>query len=101
VAWQWWYVLREERIYRYLEGRWHFYSVQRVGQQTRSRRFIYGGLVDEDEVPERRHRATVRWTGDGILQLTGYSDLETDYDEPDQLSTGTLESLISNGDEGS
>jgi hypothetical protein len=57
--------------------------VQRVGQWTRSCRFIYGGLVDEDEVPEQRCRATVRWTGDGILQLMGYSDLETDYDELD------------------
>jgi hypothetical protein len=99
-AWQWWYVLQEERIYRYLEARWHFYSVQRVGQRTRSRRFIYGGLVDEADVSERRRRATVRWTGDGILQLTGYSDLETDYDESNPLSTGTLESCISNGDEG-
>jgi hypothetical protein len=74
--------------------------VQRVGQRTRLQRFIYGGLVDEDDMSERRCRATVRWTGDGILQLTGYSDLETNYDESNQLSTGTLESRISNGDEG-
>ena len=52
--WQWWYSLQEERVYRQLEGQWHYYSVRRTGQRTRFRRFLYGGLVEYDEVPDRR-----------------------------------------------
>jgi hypothetical protein len=33
--WQWWYALQEERIYRFLDGNWHFYLVRRTGQCTR------------------------------------------------------------------
>jgi hypothetical protein len=53
TSWQWWYSLQEERIYRHLEGDWHFYSVRRSGQRTRQRRFLYGGEVEHDEVPIR------------------------------------------------
>ena len=40
------------------------------------------------------------WTDDGILQLTGYSDLERDHDANERILTSTLTQRISNGDEG-
>jgi hypothetical protein len=42
----------------------------------------------------------VHWTGDGILQLTGYSEWERDQDADEQILTSTLKQRISNGDEG-
>ena len=48
--WQWWYSLSEERIYRCLDGEWHYYLVRRTGRQTRLQRFIYGGPVDAKDV---------------------------------------------------
>jgi hypothetical protein len=51
TSWQWWYSLQEERIYRQLEGNWHFYSVRRSGWRTWQQRFLYSGEVEHDEVP--------------------------------------------------
>jgi len=42
----------------------------------------------------------VHWTGDGILQLTGFSEVERDHDADEQTLTSTLKQRILNGDEG-
>jgi hypothetical protein len=94
--WQWWYSLQEERIYRYLDSNWHFYLVRQIGQRTRSQRFIYGGIAEIHEIPTRLRRATVSWRGDGILQLTGYSDPEPDHTPSDQILHTTLTQRIQN-----
>jgi hypothetical protein len=96
TEWQWWYSLQEERIYRHLQEIWHFYSVRRMGRQTRMRRFIYGGTVELDDLPARLRRATVQWSGNGILQLTGYSEVEPSLHLPDQQGTPTMAQRISN-----
>jgi hypothetical protein len=92
--WQWWYVLQEERVYRILDGNWQFYSVWRTGQRTRQRRFIYGGTIENEEVPRRRRRATVREYGENMVQLTGYSENETIRDEEEQSVPLTLAQRI-------
>jgi hypothetical protein len=71
-----------------------------MGQRTRLRRFIYGGQIEQDDVPLRRRRTMVHWMGDGILQQKGFSELERDQDADEQTLTSTLQQQILNGDEG-
>ena len=54
-----------------------------MGRQTCLRRFIYSSTVDAEDVPTHHQCATVCWSGDGILQLTGYSKLEAGHNLPE------------------
>jgi hypothetical protein len=71
-----------------------------TGTMNTALKVIYGGQIEQDNVPLRRWRAMVHWTRDGILQLTGYSEVGRDQDADKQILTSTLKQRILNGDEG-
>ena len=91
---QWWYLLSEECIYCYLEGDGYFYLVWKTGWQIFVWCFIYGGLVEEEDILTYHQHATVHWSSDSILQLTGYLDLEPDHILLDRIPHSLLAQWI-------
>jgi hypothetical protein len=60
-------------------------------------------LFGEENWPKDTDAAMMsysKWTGDGVLHLTGYLDLEIDHNEVDGTLTNTLAQRILNCDEG-